>query len=374
MRLPPALLGALAIASLSFGCGDSPLAPAHGAPPHDDAPLEALRVGVRVRTARVRTGQISARDEISGTVHAFHKATITAEAAGRVVQRSVERGEAVELGQVLFRLDASRLKIEVDQALATEKARQTDLRHARRELERGRKLIAQNAISEQRLDDLAYALESAENALSLARVARDRARRALEDATLTTPFAGVVDRHHVDVGDFVSAGTPMLEIVELSRVRLRAGVTAAEAARLSVGLTARATFLALGGAEFAAELRSIGLVADPVNGTYPVEFWLENPGGRLREGMVARVNLPEPDRPPQPLLPRAALIRHEGHMAVFVVEGGPADPRARVRNVRIGHSEGDWVEILEGLSEGERAVVDGHFALSDGAAVIVEEP
>ncbi len=333
---------------------------------------DPLQTGVRVRTVPVETGRLTARDEVSALVHAFHKATVTAETSGRVLERLAEPGDAVEPGDVLFQLDASRPRLELDRAVATIAARQTDLAHARRELERGRKLMERNAISEQKRDDLEYAVEKAESELALAVVARDSAKRALEDATIRAPFAGVVEDDLVDVGDFVTSGVPVATVVELSRVRLRAGVTAAEASRLAVGMNARAQFAALGGDSLEAELKSIGLVADPTDGTYVVEFWVENPDGHLRDGMIASVELPAPERDPHPLVPRGALLRREGRTAVFVVEGMGANARAFARLLRIGRSQGNRVEVLEGLREGERVVVDGHFALSDGAAVVPE--
>jgi RND family efflux transporter MFP subunit len=360
--------GTWAVLLALLACGEG------GAGPEATPPVaaDALQTGVRVRTAAVAIGQLSARDEVSGLVHAFHKATITAETSGRVVERLVERGDAVETGQPLFRLDASRAALELDQAVATVRLRETDVTHAKRQLERGLKLLERNAISEQRRDDLQYAVDQAENHVALARVARDTARRALADTNIEAPFAGVVESTEVDTGDFVSAGTPVVTLVELSRVRLRAGVTAAEAATLQVGMEAQATFAALGGQSQPALLKSVGLVADPADGTYDVEFWVENEESRLREGMLANVTLPAYEREPSPLVPRRALIRRDGHMAVFLVEANGTGDHARARVVRMGRSQGDWVEILEGLTGGERVVVDGHFALADGARVTLE--
>jgi RND family efflux transporter MFP subunit len=357
-----------AIALAMLACGDGAGGP-ETTPP---VTAELLQTGVHVRTAAVTIGRLSARDEVSGLVHAFHKATITAETSGRVVERLVERGDAVEAGQPLFRLDASRAALELDQAVATVRLRETDVTHAERELERGLKLLERNAISEQRRDDLQYAVDQAENQAALARVARDTARRALADTNIEAPFAGVVESTEVDTGDFVSAGTPVVSLVELSRARLRAGVTAAEAATLQAGMEAQATFAALGGQSRPVLLKSVGLVADPADGTYDVEFWVDNEEGRLREGMLASVTLPAYERDPSPLVPRRALIRRDGHMAVFLVEPNGTGDHARARVVRIGRSQGDWVEILEGLTGGEQVVVDGHFALADGARVTLE--
>lgn len=357
-----------AVLATLLACGDAGVSdptPPRAAP---DPP----ETGVRVRTAAVEIGHLTAGDEVSGLVHAFHKATITAETSGRVVERLVERGDAVEAGQPLFRLDASRARLELDQAVATVRLRETDLTHAQRELERGLKLLARDAISAQRRDDLQYGVEQASNQLALARVARDTARRALADTTIAAAFAGVVESTAVDRGDFVSAGTPVAVLVELSRVRLRAGVTAAEASNLRVGMEAQASFAALGGEVLPALLKSVGLIADAADGTYAVEFWVENRDGRLREGMVADVRLPADERGPSLLIPRGALLRREGRMAVFVVESNGTGDRALARTVRVGRSQEDRVEVLEGLAGVERVVVEGHFALADGARVTVE--
>jgi membrane fusion protein (multidrug efflux system) len=116
-------------------------------------------------------------------------------------------------------------------------------------------------------------------------------------------------------------------------------------------------------------IRSIGRLADEGTGTYTVEVWVEDPDAELRDGMVARVLLPRAASDPQPVVPRAALIRREGLISLFVVDEGVA----RARTVRVGRSSHDLVEILEGVDVGDAVVVDGLFALRDGAAVSVED-
>jgi RND family efflux transporter MFP subunit len=339
------------------------------APPAKAAPL---RTAVRVRVAPVLEGSVDRTCTAAGVVGAFRRATVAAEATGRVVERLVEPGDVVESGQPLVLLDATRLRLAEEQARATLRSQEVDLAEARRNLERGDRLIEDDAISKSRHDSLRFAVERAASAVRLARVALRTTQRDLADAKVRAPFAGSIEAVLVDVGDHLSPGAPVATLVDLSRVRVRAGVTAAEAASLVSGSAARVVLADLGGVAIDGEVHSVGRVADPASGTFPVELWLPNPDGRLREGMVAQVQLPMVGDGSGLLVPRAALIRRGGETAVFVVDGGGSEARAVARPVRTGRSNEESVQILEGVAIGEEVVIDGLFALRDGAPVSVE--
>jgi RND family efflux transporter MFP subunit len=289
------------------------------------------------------------------------------------MERRVEPGDVVDAGQALIELDATRPRLAVEQAEATLRTREIDLAEARRELERGDRLLGDDAISESRHDAQRFAVDRAKSAASLARVALRTAKRNLADATVLAPFAGSVEDVQVDVGDHVSPGRPLATLVDLSRARIHAGVTGTEAAGLEPGTPALVILEELGGTAVEAEIHSIGRIADPASGTYDVELWLDSPDGLLREGMVAQVRLPVEAGQRNPVVPRAALVRSETGTAVFVVDRSGVEPRAVARPVRIGRSNADKVEVLEGVSAGEEVVIDGLFALRDGAPVLVEK-
>jgi RND family efflux transporter MFP subunit len=366
-----AAVGVVALLAWTTGC-DQSQARADGAEP-PPAKLSPLRTAVRVRVAPVVEESIERSGTVSGVVSAFHRATIAAETTGRVVKRLVEPGEKVDAQQPLIELDATRLRLAVEQAEATVRTREVDLAEARRELERGDQLLGDDAISKSRHDAQRFAVDRAESAERLARVALRTAQRNLADATVRAPFAGSVEEVRVDVGDLVSPGRPLATLVDLSRARIHAGVTSSEAAGLEPGTPAPVILAELGGAAVEAEIHSVGRIADPASGTYTIELWLDSPGGLLREGMVAQVRLPMEAERRNPVVPRAALIRREGGVAVFVVEQSDDETRAVARPVRIGRSNADKVEVLEGVSVGEKVVTDGLFALRDGAPVLVEK-
>ena len=360
------LWAAATLVLAQLGCGDSIAA---NAPDAARLTPDAPKTRLRVRAEPVRLARLAGADRVTGTVRAFHRATITAETQGQVLSRAARPGAAIQEGGVIVELESSRLELETRRAEASLAAARTVLRHAERELARGERLRKQNAISIQRHDDLRHAVDRSRDDLVLSEVARDTARRNLEDTRIAAPFSGTVDSIVVNVGDFVAPGTPVATLVDLSRVRIFGGVTAREAARLGAGTTARVSFADLGGAVFEATLESVGRVAGEMDGTYGIELWMEDPDGRMRDGMVAQIELLDPEEEPSLLARRAALVRRNGHPEVFIVEGHGAEAVARSRRLRTGRSQGQWVEILDGLEEGDRVVWDGHFALADGTAV-----
>ncbi|MDJ0789722.1 MAG: efflux RND transporter periplasmic adaptor subunit [Myxococcota bacterium] len=331
------------------------------------------RASLRVRVAAVERAPLDHEAEVSGVVSPFRSATVAAEVAGRVVSRHVEPGAVVEEGDVLVAVDATQLAVAVAEAEATLSARDVDLAEARRELERADELFKEGALSESRHEALRFGVDRAESARRMAAASLRRARRSHSDASIRAPFAGTIESVAVHTGDYLAPGVPVARVADFEQVRVRAGVTATEASSLRAGADASLSVTALGGRSFAARVHSVGRTADSGTGTYPVELWLDNPDGALRAGMVARVLLPSDDAEAVLCVPRSALVRRGGTLAVFVVEGSEGALDARVREVRVGRQGGESVELLEGVEAGERVVIEGQFALSDGAPVVIDE-
>ncbi len=357
------------VLAATTGCGSS--APAEDAPAAA-APAAESSAPLRVRVAPVESSAIGAAGEVAVVVEPFRTATVAAEVAARVVERHVEPGAAVEAGAPLVTLDAELLGIAVDEARAARAARAVDLAEAKRELARGEELLREDALSQQRIDALRFGVERAANAERLATATLRRAERARADAVVRAPFPGTVESVAVQVGDYLAPGQPVAVLADLSRVRLKAGVTAEEAAELAPGLAARVSLAALGGGPVDTTIRSIGGVSDATTGTYPVELWLENGEGRLRGGMVGQALLAPAVGSDALVVPRAAVLRRDGELVVFRVETDGGRSHARLQPVAVGRGSGERVEIRRGLEAGQQVVVEGHFALTDGALVSVD--
>jgi len=359
------LLAGIIGAFLVGGCSDS----AGNILSDEFTETPVLQTAVRVIVEPVADIPIQREGEVTGIVTAFRKATVAAEVGGRVVERLIEPGDFVEADQVLVVLDSDRVRLRAEQSEAQHQARTVDLHQARQRFERGKNLFERNAISKDTLDDLRFAVDRAQAELGAARAALNTARRAVRDSRVAAPFAGTAEIVHAQQGDYLNPGAAVATLADFSRARVRAGVTASEAASVQAGHPATLVFEALGGMSLSGEIQSIGRIADDLSGTYPVEIWLEGEATtRLREGMVAAVQLSLPTSDAKPAVPRAALFRQSGAMHVFTVSDGIA----HLAPVRIGNGNSSHVEILQGVNLDDLVVIEGQFALRDGARVIID--
>ncbi len=326
-----------------------------------------LNTAVRVRVAAAEYASIGDHATASGVVTPFRRAVVAAEAAGRVVERLVQPGDTVRSGQILLQLDDERARIALREAQARKRTRDVNLAEARSELARGENLRQKQFISEDTLETLRFAVQRAISGASEADAALASARRMLADTQIRAPFDGSAELVQVDVGDFVNPGSPVATLVDFSRARVRAGVTAREAAQISIGSAARIGLEALGAGLLTGQVKSVSRISDPGSGTYTVEIWIDNPDDKLREGMLASVRLGFDSPDTSLTVPSVGVFRRDGKMHVFTVR----DNVAELRTVETGRTSGATTEIVRGLEAGERVVVDGQFALRDSAPVTV---
>lgn len=335
--------------------------------------LPAIRV--TVVTAEIRTLDLDA--SASGKLHAFKTATVAAEVPGKVTLRSVERGAEVGRRDTLFRIDTRNSQLSLQQAQANQAASAIDLGLANRELDRGEALLAGDDIAASHYDQLTHSRDSAKKRAELAEISRKVAAKSVADARVRAPFGATVVRLHAEVGDYVGPGAPLATVADLSKMRLRVGVTAAEADGLESrdSTAASVSFPALGGVTLEASLHDIDPLMDPTSGTYTAEFWIEQTeDAALREGMVGRVQLDTASDEADIVIPRGSVVREGAGFAVWVVERA-ADHRGKARrqSVRLGRNDATHTVVLGGLAQGDTIVIDGHFALAEGATVELDE-
>lgn len=372
MRAAALLALAVGAATLTTGCDGN--GPASAAPTGMEAAKDSVRraPAIRVRVATAEVMPLGGTITVPGVVHPFQKAAIAAKVPGRVAQRLVEPGDRVEKGAPLLRLDETDVRLAADEARIALRAAGVDVTDAKRELDRATRLSRENTISESEMDGRQAAFDRASAAEARAQVALAKAEQALADATIRAPFDGSVEAVDADVGEYLQPGALVATMVDFSKARVRAGVTATEASQLATGHPADIGFDTLGGAHVQADIRSVARIPDVGSGTYAIELWLDEPDPRLREGMIGEVHLDRTPGEEHPVVPRAAILRRSGKMTVFVVEDESGEPRARERTIRSGRNDGDLVEILDGADAGDRIVIDGHFALGDGALVLID--
>ncbi len=228
---------------------------------------------------------------------------------------------------------------------------------------------AKHEAAKARLGGARAAVASAEAAGKAAKGALAQAEVAAGFATLRAPFAGVVTERWVDPGDLVKNGTaggsPVLRVVDLSKVRVRLRVAEPDAPAVAPGRAFRLLVDELPGRDFRGTVARVAGALDLETRTMVVEGDLENRDGALRHGMFGRVSVDLEEHPEALVLPAAAVTTARRKSSVLVVEGG----KVAKRPIRIGVDDGIVVEVLEGLKGEESVITAGAGLVADGDAV-----
>jgi RND family efflux transporter MFP subunit len=343
--------------------------------------------------------------EMSGTLDADEQVTVGVKGAGRVASIAVDLASPVAKNQEVARLEATDYQLRIEQAaaalaqsravlgLATDASDKVDVeataivRQARATVEesqanlrRARALSAEGLATGTQLDAAEAAAVRAETALQSAReevrireaTVRQRrselslAQQALADTILRSPIDGIVQARRASVGQFLSAGAPLVDIVRIDTLRLRLAIPEREAAGVRQGQVVRV--LVQGG-----DKRHEGTVArmapalDPASRTLLVEADIANGGNELRPGALVTAQIVVTSKPAL-TVPATAIVHFAGLSKVITVEGG----KAKEKQVTTGKTSGDRIEIVSGLVAGE-SVVAQPGSLQQGQPVRVVE-
>jgi membrane fusion protein, heavy metal efflux system len=324
--------------------------------------------------ARVLRAGVRANGEIRPV--AGQAAELAAPVPGRIlVGEGVPfLGQPVKKGQLLLRLVPTAGASATDfAAIDLESSRaKAELGLAERELDRAKEMLAAKAIPEKQLDtarvtrDLARArVEAAERQKALFRSTQTGASPAAGAAfELRSPLDGVVSFADVTPGAVVEAGARLVSVVNSEKLWLEAKVYEPEAPLIERSPGAAFTVAGFE-QEFTIDEQSgrrvaVGAVVDRATRTVPIIFELVNPGGVLKPGMFAKVTLFTGRTVRALAVPESAVIDENGKPTVFVMEGGESFFK---RSLKTGIRSGGWIEVLEGVAEGDRVVSRGAYEI-----------
>ncbi len=318
---------------------------------------------VPVEVATTQRAEMAALYSGTAPIEADRRALVMPKVSGEIRAVLADEGQRVKAGQTLARLDGDQLRLEVALHEAT-------MRKLERDYNRNLELQQKGLVSATAIDNLKYELEAAKANWELARL-------QLSYTEIRSPIAGTVTQRLdlVKVGNTVtpvggvieSADSSLFVVEDLDTLILRVNVPERELSKLSVGQPAELSFDAVPGRTFQGEIALISPSIDPATATFGVRIRVTETGGLLRPGMFARVAIVYERKTDALQIPRTALLDTDGQAKVFVI----ADGKAAERAVKLGLSNGAWIEITEGLKDGEQVVVVGQGAVKPGAAVRV---
>jgi len=305
-------------------------------------------------TPVVRRG-IASYIETNGTLEADNEVDIVGRAAGPVLELLAEEGDKVASGKLLARLDDTEYRIQLEIARVS----RNEMRLA---FDRAKRLNEEQLISPEVYEQALSAFESATAQYEGSRI-------QLDYTEIRAPFGGRIIQRYVDLAEQVNVNTPLFRISDFDPLLCPIQVPERALPRLRVGQNAYLTVEPYPDERFEAEVLRIRPVVDAESGTVRVTLQVQA-RERLRPGMFARVYV-ETDRHQGALvIPKAALSLESIGDTVYVADGGTASRR----EVELGFTEGDHVEILSGVAENESVIVVGQDGLSDRTPIEILEP
>ena len=344
----------LAIASLLAGCSG-------------EKPRAASAPQVISGIALVTTQRTAVPDYIdaTGTVRAAQSAQLASQVMGTITSVHVHEGDAIRRGQVLITIDGARQHAAYQGAKAGVQASQqaiaaADAHYALAEstMQRYQMLYAKKSVSPHEYDEVKAKLAAATALRDAAHANREQAQAAVAEANtalgftrIRAPFDGLVVAKLADPGAMAAPGVPLLVVEDPSRFRLEAMVDESQIGVVHLGASVPVVLDSLGNQPITGKVVQIVPAADPASRTFTVKIDLPlNP--QMRSGLFGRVRFPRGQRE-SILVPQSALL-HRGQLDAIYVVG--KDEIAGLRYVTLGAPEGNEIEVLSGLDNGERIV------------------
>jgi len=360
----------------------------------------------QVKTARVEQTPFGETVTANGTLAAFDQSTAGAKVPGRLSSISVDLGSVVRRGQMIAQIESNDYKLRVQQseaALGQARARlglspdgtddkvtpeqtgtvrqaKAQFDEARLNRERAVRLVEQGVVAKADFDaaDAAFkvaqsryqdALEEIKNRQALLAQRRSElalARQQLADTGVYAPIDGIVQEKRASVGEYLAAGAPVVDIVRMNPLRLRAEVPERDAGTVRFGQNVRVSVEG-DGKVYLGQIKRLSPVITQQNRMLMVEADVQN-DGNLRPGSFAKAEIVTNDAKMAVTVPNNAIVTFAGIEKVIVVQNG----KALEKPITTGRRSGEWTEILAGVNVGDQVIVDPGNLQSGMAVEVVQ--
>jgi membrane fusion protein, multidrug efflux system len=320
-----------------------------------EAQLSSMtRAFVPVEVVEPKMETLSNRLEADGIFLPAKEMFIISETAGRVLEVFKNKGEWVNEGEVIAKIDDELLRIELE-------ATQANLAKLRKDQERVANLIEGEAAPKNKIEDLELGILAAE--------AKEKGlKKQIANTSIKAPMTGTLGLRFIERGSVIGPGIQVGQMTNLERLFLMVKVTERDVLNVRKGQSVSVTPDVYSGTNIAGKVTNIGLRADNAF-TYDVEIEVKNPtSAPLRGGMHARAYFTFDANRQGLTLPRRTIAGSLQDPKVFVVV---QDSLAEQRSITLGGVFGDKVEVISGVKQGDRVVLSGQLNLSDGARVQV---
>ncbi len=320
----------------------------------------------KVTLAKAEPSAYQTSIRANGTLMPQNHTNLTALSAGRLDRLNADIGQPVKGGELLFEVRTIDYELQRRQTQAALKQAEASNRIAKRESERLENLFKAGSATEQQLDQTRARADQAAAGLMQAQAAHQTAQQALNDCSIKAPYDGIITAKHVQPGEFVSPGMPVLEIMDLSVLNAELELPEQYAGQIRELLPV--TIKTSTGVTRQGRIAAINPKIDMQNRTFLVKVAVDNADGKLQAGLFCSADFRLPAQENTIAVPSSAVIRDQGRSVVWIVKDGKASRR---QITEVG-SRDNLTWISEGLKADEMVVIKGTTALLDNMDVTIQ--
>lgn len=287
---------------------------------------------------------------LDGIIEAVQQSTVSAQTSGRVTALPFDVDDSVPAGALIVQLEDSEQQARFSQAQAGLAEARAGLTDARQQFTRTQSLHERKLVANQALDQARNQLNAAQARLARAEAGLAEAQQQLDYTRITAPYGGILIERHVELGESVNPGQPLLTGLSLEHLRV-----VVDLPQQYAGLAReqrRARVVLPDGRELETGEMTFYPYADPITHSFRLRMALTEPDGQLYPGMLVKVSVPVETREAL-WIPADAILHRSELRAVFVLDD---QDQPRLRQIRTGVRNGELIEVLAGLRAGERIV------------------
>ncbi|REL32958.1 efflux RND transporter periplasmic adaptor subunit [Rhodohalobacter sp. SW132] len=306
---------------------------------------------IPVEAGQVNRGDISAFYANTATLEAEQEATVVSKVRGIIKELYVEEGDNVQAGQIIAKIDDEQYQLEVNNAKAT-------LDRLQNNLSRSKELFDRNLVSAEAYQNAKFEYESQKATFELSVL-------NLENSSVRSPIKGTISERFVKKGNMIGTDQQLYRVTDFSRLKAVLHVPEHEMSKIRNNQRAELRADAIPNELFVGYVERISPVVDSQSGTFRATVYIDETRNMLRPGMFSRVRIVYDTRQNSRLIPRSAIISEDLNKSVFVVR----DSLVFKRSIQTGYTNGQSVEVIDGLEDNEIVVTIGQGSLQDSTKV-----
>lgn len=289
-----------------------------------------------------------------GTFEPFRQNVIGSEGSGRIIKLNIEEGSKVGQGTVLAKLDDEMLRLQIENLeVSIEGQKNDDQRYST--------LSNQNAVPAVQAEKSKLSIRSSE-------IQKKQLQKQLAATQIKAPFGGVITKKLVDLGSVIGAGSPVVEITDISSLKLTVNVPERDILKFKMNQTVTINVDVLDESTLTGKVSNISVQADKSH-NFKVQVLVKNPKQQLRAGMYGSATLLNSKKITAISVPRKALVGSMKNPQVYVVRNG----KAKLVSFNSGTSDGEFIEVISGINASDIVIVKGQINLKDNSNIKISK-